>query len=55
MVYVPECISHKFQEAASSNTRQNIETCAILAGKLVHVYPLIYNVYLHAVYIPVSV
>ena len=35
MVYVPESISSKFEEAASANTRQNIETCAILAGKLV--------------------
>ena len=36
MVYVPENISRKFEEAASANTRRNVETCAILAGKLVH-------------------
>jgi hypothetical protein len=35
MVYVPESISRKFEGAASANTRQNVETCAILAGKLV--------------------
>jgi proteasome lid subunit RPN8/RPN11 len=34
MVYVPESISRKFEEAASANTRLNVETCAILAGKL---------------------
>ena len=35
MVYVPGDISHRFEDIASSNTRQNIETCGILAGTLV--------------------
>ena len=35
MIYVPEDISRRFEEAASTNTRQNTETCGILAGKLV--------------------
>ena len=39
MLYVPDSLSRKFEEAAAPNTRQNIETCAILAGKLVHMQP----------------
>lgn len=51
MVYVPESISRKFEEAASANTRQNVETCAILAGKLVHTnhtHQISYLIYIFA-------
>lgn len=34
-VMVPESIVHRFLELADSNTRRNVETCAILSGSLV--------------------
>ncbi len=34
-VYIPADTASQFQEIASTNTNNNIETCGILAGKLV--------------------
>ena len=36
-VIIPTDISSQFEQVASPNTRKNIETCGILAGKLVRV------------------
>ena len=34
-VYIPGDTAKRFGEVASTNTNRNIETCGILAGKLV--------------------
>lgn len=34
-VEVPSDTASRFQDVASTNTRKNVETCGILAGKLV--------------------
>ena len=34
-VHIPADTAIKFEELASANTRRNVETCGILAGKLV--------------------
>ena len=34
-VFIPSDAASRFEEVASPNTRKNIETCGILAGKLV--------------------
>ena len=34
-VYIPADTATRFEELASTNTRNNVETCGILAGKLV--------------------
>ena len=34
-VYFPADTASRFEEVASPNTRKNVETCGILAGKLV--------------------
>ena len=34
-LYIPKDTAAKFEEVASPNTRKNVETCGILAGKLV--------------------
>ena len=34
-VIIPSDISDRFERLASTNTRRDIETCGILAGKLV--------------------
>ena len=36
-VYFPADTASRFEEVASPNTRKNIETCGILAGKLVRI------------------
>ena len=40
-VIVPADTVSRFQSLASTNTRKNIETCGILAGKLVSKYTLL--------------
>ena len=34
-MYIPGDIATRFQEVAGANTLRNVETCGILAGKLV--------------------
>jgi len=38
-VVIPADVASQFEQAASTNTRKNIETCGILAGKLVMITP----------------
>jgi hypothetical protein len=35
-VHVPQCLISRFLQIASQNTQKNLETCAVLAGKLNH-------------------
>lgn len=35
-VHIPDSIVNKFLDLASHNTRKNLETCGVLAGKLAH-------------------
>jgi STAM-binding protein len=35
-VMIPQCIVQQFLDLAAYNTRQNLETCGVLAGKLSH-------------------
>jgi len=42
-IIVPSNLTKRFLEKAQSNTFKNVETCGILAGKLVFFYFILHN------------
>ena len=46
-VYFPADTASRFEEVASPNTRKNVETCGILAGKLVSTVDDLYRFWYH--------
>ena len=37
-IMIPHDLNRKFLDVAEANTKRNVETCGILAGKLVHFF-----------------